>query len=321
MFQNTKKTDLPEIEGTQKNMKRNTIAATDEQKEIILQTLARYPVLSSIVPRRSLLYRVAFDQYNGEIPPERFEEIAEQSLGGILLYSVEDKEFQERLRRMEGWLELYPEYANAEFGDKLLSNFMNYSSELEVYDALKRAGCSPERDVAPGGKAGKNLDFKICPDGRDILIEVTTPRMSLGTRLMYSDILHAGFFDPGRGIEREGYAGPARAQVVVESKVINQILEATSGTDYPVVLIINHTYAYPEIMMGFGEDVSGRISGIIHYRNGTSEFRTTQGCCLSEKEKRFFSRLMGPTWAEWLQQILSRKNEEQGQPTDQESPR
>ncbi len=62
-------------------------------------------------------------------------------------------------------------------------------------------------------------------------------------------------------------------------------------------LIINCTYAYPEIMMGFGEDVSGRISGIIHYRNGTSEFRSTRGCNLSEKEKRFFTRLMGPTRA------------------------
>ncbi len=302
-------------------MKRNTIEATDEQKEIILQTLTRYPVLGSIVPRKPLLYRVAFDQYKGKIPPERFEKIAELSFGGILLHSVEDEKFQSLLQRVENWLNLYPEYANAEFGDKLLSNFVNYSSELEVYDALKRAGCSPERDVAPGGKTGKNLDFKVRPDGRDIFIEVTTPRMRLETELMYSETPHAGFFDPGRGIEREGYAGPARAQVVVESKVINQILEATSGTNYPVVLIINCTYAYPEIMMGFGEDVSGRISGIIHYRNGTSEFRTTQGCCLSVKEKRFFSCLMGPTWAEWLQQILSRKNEEQGQPTDQESPR
>ena len=321
MFQNTKKPDLPEVEGTQKDMKRNTIEATDEEKEIILQNLTCYPVLSGIVPREPLLYRVAFDQYNGEIPPERFEEIAERSLGGILLHSVEDKEFRNRLQRVENWLNLYPEYANAEFGNKLLSNFVNYSSELEVYDALKGTGCSPERDVAPGGKTGKNLDFKVRPDGRDVLIEVTTPRMSLETELMYSDIPHAGFFDPGRGIEREGYAGPPRAHVVMENKVINQILEATSGTDYPVILIINHMYAYPEIMVGFGEDVSGRISGIIHYRNGTSEFRTTQGCCLSEKEKRFFSRLMGPTWAEWLQQILSRKNEEQGQPTDQESPR
>lgn len=89
MFQNTEKPDLPEIEGTQKDTKRNTIEAADEQKGIILQTLARYPVLSSIVPRKSLLYRVAFDQYDGEIPPERFKEIAERSLGGILLYSVD----------------------------------------------------------------------------------------------------------------------------------------------------------------------------------------------------------------------------------------
>ena len=124
---------------------------------------------------------------------------------------------------------------------------------------------------------------------------------------MYSDTPHAGFFDPGRGIEREGYAGSPRAHVVMENKVINQILEATSGTDYPVILIINHTYAYPEIMMGFGEDISGCISGIIHYRNGTSEFRPALRCDLSKEEKRFFARLMGPTRAEWLQQILSGK--------------
>ena len=52
--------------------------------------------------------------------------------------------------------------------------FQCYSSELEVYDALKRAGCSPERDVAPGGQARegkntKNLDFRVRPDGRDNL--------------------------------------------------------------------------------------------------------------------------------------------------------
>jgi len=47
-------------------------------------------VLSSIIPQNSLLYRVAFDQYSGKIPPERFEEIAERSLGGILLYSGEE---------------------------------------------------------------------------------------------------------------------------------------------------------------------------------------------------------------------------------------
>ena len=286
------------FDGEQKEKKRNTIEATDEEKGIILQNLACYPVLSSIIPRKPLLYRVAFDQYNGEIPPERFEEIAELSLGGILLHSVEDEEFRDRLQRVENRLNLYPEYVNAEFGKKLLSNFLNHSSELEVYDALKRAGCSPDRDVAPRGKTGKNLDFKVRPDGRDILIEVTTPRMHLETELMYSDTPHAAFFDLSRGIEREGYSGPSRAQVVVEGKVINQILETTSGTDYPVILIINYVYAYPEIMMGFGEDVSGRISGIIHYQNGTSKFRSASGCDLSEKEKRFFARLMGPTRAE-----------------------
>ena len=71
--------------------------------------------------------------------------------------------------------------------------------------------------------------------------------------------------------------------------------------------------------MGFGEDVSGRISGIIHYRNGTSEFRPALRCDLSKKEKWFFTRLMGSTWAEQLQRILSGKNEERRQPTDQEN--
>ena len=70
--------------------------------------------------------------------------------------------------------------------------FQCYSSELEVYDALKRAGCSPERDVAPGGKTRegkntkdkpKNLDFRVRPDGRDIFIEVTTPPDEPGDRV------------------------------------------------------------------------------------------------------------------------------------------
>ena len=101
---------------------------------------------------------------------------------------------------------------NAEFGNKLLSNFLNHSSELEVYDALKRAGCSPDRDVAPRGKTGKNLDFKVRPDGRDILIEVTTPRMRLETELMCSDTPHAGFFDPGRG-SKEGAPVPQKRRL------------------------------------------------------------------------------------------------------------
>ncbi|MDR9817315.1 MAG: hypothetical protein RJR34_11195 [Candidatus Methanoculleus thermohydrogenotrophicum] len=287
-------------------MSRNIIEATDEEREIIRQNLARYPLLSRIIPRKPLLYRVAFDQYNGRIPPERFEEIAEFSLGGILLHSVGDKEFQGRLQRVEAWLELYPEYVNAEFGRKLLNNFLNYSSELEVYDALKRAGCSPDRDVSLEDKTRegksvkdtpKNLEFRVRPDGRDILIEVTTPRMNLETEQMYGQTPHAGFFDPERGIEREGYTGPSRAEVVVGSKVTNQISEAAGGTDCPVILIINCTYAYPEIM-GFGQDTSWQISGIIHYRNGLSRFRPARGCDLSEKEKRFFTRLMGPVGAE-----------------------
>jgi len=61
--------------------------------------------------------------------------------------------------------------------------------------------------------------------------------------------------------------------------------------------------------------------GSSNYRNGTSEFRPALRCDLSKEEKRFFARLMGPTQAEWLQRILSGKNEEQRQPTDQESPR
>ncbi len=306
-------------------MNRNTVEAPDEEKEIIRQNLACYPVLSSIIPRNPLLYRVAFDQYGGKIPPERFEEIAEFSLGGFLLHSEEDEEFRDRLQRVEGWLALYPEYANAEFGRKLLNHFLNFSSELEVYDALKRAGWSPERDVSLEGmveesKNMKNLDFRVRPDGRDILIEVTTPRMRLGTELMYGEAPHAGFFDYERGVEREGCTGRSKVEDVVQKKVANQILEVSGGTNALVILIINCTYAYPEIM-GFGEDASGRISGIICYRNGTSEFSPTPGCDLSVKEKRFFACLMGPSRAEWLQRMLAGKNKSRGQPTDQETPR
>lgn len=281
---------------------------TETEKEIIKQNLARYPRLNRIIPREScLLYQVAVDQYKGMIPPERFEDIAELSLGGILLYSDHNEEFRKRLERVEGWLERYPEYATPKFGKKILNNFLNFSSELEVYDALKRAGCSPERDVSPEGKT-KNLDFRVSPDRRDIYIEVTTPRMSLGTELMYDETPYAGFFNPYRGIEREGYTGPPRWEVIVGSKVINQIHEATSGTNCPVILIINCTYAYPEIM-GCGQYTSDTLSAVICYRNGTSEFNLMTGCCLSENEKQFFARLMGPSRAEQLQKIISEISE------------
>ena len=72
MSQTTKRSALPEDNEEQK--KRNTIEATDGEKEIILRNLARYPMLSSIVLQNSLLYRVAFDQYKGKIPSERFGE-------------------------------------------------------------------------------------------------------------------------------------------------------------------------------------------------------------------------------------------------------
>lgn len=279
--------------------------ATEEEKEIIEKNLAQYPTLSSIIPRDHKFYQLDFDQYTGRIPPERFEEVAEFSLGGILLHSGDEVGFRTLLEHVEGWLKLYPEYANEDFGKKLQNNFWNFASELEVYDALKRAGCSPERDVSLNGEA-KNLDFKICPDGKDILIEVTTPRMRLETELMYSEIPHAGFFDYNRGIEKEGYDGPSRAAVVAQNKVITQIQKVISGTDCPVILIINNTYAYPEIM-GFNPDSVEHIAGTILYRNGTSKFYPKRTCRLSEKEKLFFTHLMGSTPEERLQRILSKK--------------
>ena len=288
-------------------MKSNKTEATDKEREIILQNLSRYQNLSSIIPNGPKLYRIVFDQYGGRIPSERFEEVSELSIGGILLHSIQEKDFQRLLEDLEGWLGLYPEYANEDFGKKLQNNLFNFFSELEVYDALKRAGCSPERDVSQKGIA-KNLDFKARPDGRDILIEVTTPRMNLETELIYDETPHSGFFDPKRGIERDGYTGPTRVEVVVESKVKEQIQEAASGIDCPVILIINCKYAYPEIM-GYGQNTSGFISGIIHYQKGTSRFNPTKSCQLSEKEKRFFARLMGPTREEQLQQMFSKENE------------
>lgn len=46
------------FDGEQKEKKRNTIEATDKEKVVILQNLACYPVLSSSIPRKPLLYRV-----------------------------------------------------------------------------------------------------------------------------------------------------------------------------------------------------------------------------------------------------------------------
>lgn len=70
------------------------------------------------------------------------------------------KEIQERFQRVVNWLNLYPECANAEFGNKLLSNSVNFLLRARSLDPLKRAGCSLDRDVVPEDKTGKDLDFK-----------------------------------------------------------------------------------------------------------------------------------------------------------------
>jgi len=286
-------------------MSQQSTWATEEEQEIIQENLACYPTLYSIIHKEPRLYRVSFDQYKGCIPSKRSDDVAEFSLGGILLHSSLDKTFQKLLEKVEGWLKLYPEYATPKFGKKLLDNFFNFFSELEVYDALRRAGSFPERDIAMTGKT-KNLDFKVFPDERDILIEVTTPRMNRNTELMYGEAPHSGFFDQQRGIERKGYTGPPRIWVVILNKIQNQILEAIGGTDIPVILIVNYTYVYPEIIECC-QYTSGCISGIVLYRNGTSKFCPPEICALSEKERRFFTRLMGPSLAEKFNKVISKK--------------
>ncbi len=264
----------------------------------MIKNLACYPELNIIIPEKSkLLYRVQIDQYKGKIPSDRYDDVAEFPLGGVLLYSEQIREFKEKLERLEGWLNEYPEYATPEFGVKLLDRFFNFFSEIEVYDALKQAGCSPERDVSLVDNK-KNLDFRICPYGRDILIEVTTPRMDLETELMFGEEPNpAGFLDPNRGLERKGNNGPSREEVVVVNKIENQIRDVIKDSNCPVILVLNNAYARFQITGNYC-DYSGSLSGIIYYDKGTSEFRPMPGCCLSNKEREFFSKLMGPSWAE-----------------------
>ncbi|MBP2134503.1 hypothetical protein J2128_002469 [Methanomicrobium sp. W14] len=268
--------------------------ATDEEKKIIIKNLSYYPTLKSIFLEESpLLFRIQYDQYKGKIPPERFEEIAEFLIGGILLHLNSQKDFKKLIESLECWLKLYPEYANIEFGDKILSNFFNFFSEIEVYDTLKRAGCNPEKDVIINKNTKKNLDFKICPNGRDILIEITTPRMSMRVEQMFEVVPHPGFYTPEFGIETDDYFGNPRDEVIVVNKILNQISEVTQGNDSIVILIINNTYAWPNLMSCNRDDYN-EIDAIIIYnsKKKISKFYPMATCCLSEKEIQFFSTLM-----------------------------
>jgi len=274
------------------------IETTAEERQLLNQILSHYPILERIVRNNPLLYRKYIDQYSGNIPEEQFEEIAESSIGGIVLGTQICNQFANQLTQLETWLSVYSIYATRGFGDKLVKNFLNHYSEIEVYDALKRGGCyTIDRDIRIG-QGNNNLDFSIFLKGKEILIEVVTPRMSydIETSFQADPILpHAGFFDIERGLQRQPESPYTRVQTIINKKIEQHFQNVGTGFSRPVILIINYRYAYPEIISNLSQimenDPPGIFHGILMYKERRGEFYSNPRYSLSENEITFFSRL------------------------------
>jgi hypothetical protein len=272
---------------------------TVSEKRIVDEILSQYPTLKRIIHRNPLLYRKYIDQYSGAIPALRFEEIAEFSLGGIILGSQSSRQFANQLNQLETWLSVHNEYATGGFGDKLVTNFFNYYSEIEVFDALRRAGCyTIDRDI-PIGQGNENLDFSIFIRGKAILIEVVTPRMSLEIESWFGSDpgqQTAGFFDNERGIQRLPETPYTRVQAIIEKEIQKHFSNVDASFQRPVILIINFLYAYPEIVsnLRFLMETNPPLffHGILMYKDGRSEFNPNPRFSLTENEITFFNRLL-----------------------------
>jgi len=254
--------------------------------------LSKYPHIKNIVERREdILYKLKRDQYSGNT----LETDKEHTLANVLLNS-NNSQYSDQLAQLDEWLCEYPKYATEEFGENLLNDFFSYYSEIEVYHHLKKAGFDPERDVSIGS-GNKNLDFEINLNGKDFLIEVKTPRESENFGYE-SDNMQAEWGNPESGIHIKKGNRKIRLEYVIENK-IKQQLNYIRDPSTLIILVINCSYAYPEIDYG---DLSFKIKnlpkylyGILLYRSvlqKNSRFYPNPNLKLSKEEINFFNGLM-----------------------------
>ena len=168
---------------------------------IINNILGSFPNLKDIIHLCNSNTILRFDQYAGNIPKSRKNEMCESTIYEVLLESRGIKRWAYQLKHLEELLTRYPEYCKTEFGQQLVGSFFSHYLEIEIYDNLKVCGYNPIIDppIMPSLHESTKADFKINQNGHDIFIEVFTPRPPLSEDLNFEEKPKTGFFgDNGR---------------------------------------------------------------------------------------------------------------------------
>jgi len=264
----------------------------DSIKYKVGSILFKYPKIMDLAKKsnkKESHYHLKRDQYSGDTD----EKYKEHRLASVLLNSINDSQYLNQLTQLDKCLQKYPTYIEKKFGNRLVENFFSFYSEIEVYHYLKKAGVDPERDVVIGPK-GENLDFKININGKDFLIEVTTPRASEDFEDK-SDKMRAEWCNPESGIHIE----KIRIKEIIENEINKHFKNIDKSFSIPVILVINYSYAYPEIECGdldfIKQNPPRYFYGILLYKSvlqKKSYFYPNPNLKISKEEINFFNGLM-----------------------------
>ncbi len=220
-----------------------------------------------------------------------------------LLYVVDELlPWYHMLHNLETWLEKYESFRTRPFGKRLISDFFARYVEIEFYHYLRVNGFTPGLNPKVAANERKNVDFEIQHNGRDYLIEVFVPIHSQELEAEF-EAGSAGFFDPERGIGPKNQKQYSRLAVHLAREIKHHFDGVDpSAVAAPVVLAMNFTYAYPEVMMGesLPSDVvlPQYIAGILLYdtRRKQANFYPNPVARIQAEIIEFFSELIPRAW-------------------------
>jgi hypothetical protein len=261
----------------------------------MINALNEFPSLKKIVDgNRNLMSPIA--------PPMVPTDNRQFTLSDLLYVVDELLPWYRMLNTLDTWLEHYPDYQTRAFGKQLISDFFARYVEIEFYHYLRENGIAPGLNPKVAANEQKNVDFDIQFNGRPFLIEVFLPHHSQELEAEF-EAGSAGFFDPERGIGPKNQRQYSR----VATPIAREIMHHFNGVDpsvvaAPVVLAMNITYAYPEVMMGesLPSDVAlpQFIAGVLLYdtRRKQARFYPNQVAGLDSETIEFFSELIPRAW-------------------------
>ena len=259
------------------------------------RALNEFPNLKEIVQwNKSLLRPIA--------PPMVPADDRRFRLSDLLWVVADLLPWYQMLHDLETWLGLYPEYKTRAFGKQLAADIFDRYAEIQFYHYLRVNSFTPGLNPKVATDERKNVDFEIQYSGRPYLIEVFVPRHSLDLEAEFEKG-GAGYYDPGRGIGPKNQGQYSRVAVHIDHELRHHF----SGVDpsavaAPVVLAMNITYVYPEVMMGesLPPDVvlPQYIAGVLLYdtRKKLAGFYPNPAARLDADTVGFFSELIPRAW-------------------------